>query len=211
MTLGGSARAISQAARRRGMRYSSPGQTSASSHRISDSSLVDRVEIKPGAPGDLHVALRERYFGPRAAGKERRITSHRPARLDPALAVVEGIAVGQEAEAGGGAYLEQRKRLGKLGEDGEERGATGRLVCLCCPPGHRRRELVGVCADDPKELIRAAWRPVQRTAASRRFGCCLAGGIWARNARTVSSSAIEAATCSYSGERPRASCSANRL
>jgi hypothetical protein len=76
---------------------------------------VDRVEVKPRPPRDLHVALRDGHSASGAASKQRRLAGDRLAGRDPPLAVVIRVAVGQQAQAGSGADLEQRQRLGEAG------------------------------------------------------------------------------------------------
>jgi hypothetical protein len=105
---------------------------------------VQRIEVKPGPPGDHGRPVRQRHRPVRHAPQGGRL---RVLAGDPVPGVVVGVTVGQQGESGAGADLDQRQRLRQPGQRRQQRGTAGGLVGLRSPGHHHGGQLIAVAAD----------------------------------------------------------------
>ena len=83
---------------------------------------VERVQVEPGAPGDHRDPGWQRD---RPRGWQCSVGACRVQACHLVPVVVVGVAVIQQGEAGAGADIDQRERLGQPGQRGQQNGAAG--------------------------------------------------------------------------------------
>lgn len=126
-------------------------------------------------PGDVIVvgdvagpqveAESERDVGEGVGDRDGPRTAHRDAdrrgRADDRAVVRVLVAIGEEAQAGRGADLDQRERLGQRSEYGQERSASCHFVRLHGSPQQLRADVVPPLVDEPTEPLPAVGGAIQ--------------------------------------------------
>src|SRR5205807_425159 len=115
---------------------------------------VERVEVDTGTPLDGDRAGSPlRAFDPTAQhDRAVRVASD-------VVVVLVAVPVGQQAQPGGRAHLQQGQRLGQVGEERVQGGGAGRLVGLGPSFFYYGDHLVPPVQDDAPELGEVGRRP----------------------------------------------------
>ena len=122
-------------------RCSCPGQISSSSQRICSGSVTSiGLRSSPARHDDLRQRGGQRRVALRHAAQDRRAVA------EPVAGVVVAVAVGQQAQPGARADLEQRERLRQRGEQRQHQRAAGGLVGLRAALEHHRLDLAAPLA-----------------------------------------------------------------